>query len=66
MSVNNLLPETDYRAWDKKLVALREETHKALLLFNTTGDKQVLKELFHQPLEDIIIVPPLHCNYGGN
>ena len=26
----------------------------------------MLKELFHQPLEDIIIVPPLHCNYGGN
>lgn len=43
----NLLPETEYRAWDKELVALRDETHKAMLCFNTSGDKQVLKELFN-------------------
>ena len=32
----NLLPETEYRAWDNELVALREETHKTMLRFNTT------------------------------
>lgn len=46
MSEKKLLPETEYRAWDKELVRLREETHKAMLRFNTTGDKQVLKDLF--------------------
>ena len=38
----NLLSETEYRAWDKELITLREETHKAMLQFNTTGNKQVL------------------------
>ena len=59
----NLLPETEYRAWDKELITLREETHKAMLQFNTTGNKQVLKELFRQSLEDVSIAPPMHCNY---
>ena len=66
MSEKNLLPETEYRAWDVELVALREETHRAMLRFNATGDKQVLKDLFRQPLEDVSIAPPMHCNYGGN
>lgn len=62
----NLLPEMEYQAWDKELVALRDETHKAMLRFNASGDKQVLKELFRQPLEDVSIAPPMHCNYGGD
>ncbi|TGX81321.1 sugar O-acetyltransferase [Palleniella muris] len=63
---NGLLPETEYRAWDKEPVALRSEAHKAMIHFNTTGDKQVLKELFQQPLDDVSIAPPMHCNYGGD
>ena len=66
MDEKRLLPEREYRAWDQDLVRLREETHQAMLRFNTTGDKQVLKELFRQPLEDVSIAPPLHCNYGGD
>ena len=62
----NLLPEKEYRAWDKEMVALREKTTKAMLLFNTTGDKQILKTLFNQPLDDVVVMPPIHCNYGGN
>ena len=62
----NLLPEKEYRAWDKELVALREKTMKSMLQFNTTGDKQILKEIFNQPLDDVSIAPPLHCNYGGD
>lgn len=66
MDEKRLLPEREYRAWDQDLVRLREETRRAMLRFNTTGDKQVLKELFRQPLEDVSIAPPLHCNYGGD
>lgn len=66
MDEKRLLPEREYRAWNQDLVRLREETHQAMLRFNTTGDKQVLKELFRQPLEDVSIAPPLHCNYGGD
>ena len=33
--------------------------------FNTTGDIEILKELFENELERVIITPPLHCNYGG-
>ena len=62
----NLLPETEYRAWDKYRVSLILNGQKTLVCFNTSGDKQVLKELFQQPLEDVSIAPPMHCNYGGN
>ena len=62
----NLLPEKEYHAWDKDMVALREKTTRVMLLFNTTGDKQILKSLFNQPLEDVVIMPPMHCNYGDN
>lgn len=62
----NLLPEREYRAWDKDMMRLREETHKAMLQFNTTGEKQVLKDLFGQFMEDVMIMPPMHCNYGGD
>lgn len=62
----DLLPEEDYQAWDKEMVALRERTMKAMLTFNATGEKQILKELFKQTLNDVVITPPLHCNYGGN
>lgn len=62
----HLLPEKEYRAWDSELVALREETHRAMMLFNTTGDKRVLKNLFRQPMEYVSIAPPMHCNYGGD
>lgn len=62
----NLLPEAEYRPWEKDLMALRDDTHQAMLRFNATGDKQVLKELFRQPMDDVSIAPPMHCNYGGS
>ena len=61
-----LLPEKEYLAWDNKMIALREKTIKAMLIFNTTGNKQILKTIFSQPLDDVIIIAPLHCNYGGD
>lgn len=65
MSAKNLLPESEYLAWDKELIEQRAEAMKAMLQFNTTGDKSVLQRLFGQGLEDVIIAPPMHCNYGG-
>lgn len=35
----NLLPEQEYLAWDKNMVALREKTQQLTLRFNTTGGK---------------------------
>ena len=62
----NLLPEREYLAWDKDMVALREKTQQLTLRFNTTGDKSILREIFHRTMDDVSIAPPLHCNYGGN
>lgn len=42
MSAKNLLPESEYLAWDKELIEQRAEAMKAMLQFNTTGDKSVL------------------------
>lgn len=61
----NLLPEKEYYAWDEEMVALREKTMNVMLHFNRTGDKRLLQEVFSQPLDDVSIAPPLHCNYGG-
>lgn len=65
-SKNHLLPEKVYRAWDEELISQREAAHRETLRFNSTGDKQVLEKLFQQPMQDINICPPLHCNYGGD
>lgn len=62
----NLLPESQYLAWDKTLIAERQAASKATMKFNTTGDMQVLRDLFLQPMDNVIITPPLHCNYGGS
>ena len=62
----NLLPEREYLAWDKDMVALREKTQQLTLRFNTTGDKSVLCKIFQRAMDDVSIAPPLHCNYGGD
>ena len=62
----NLLPEQEYLAWDKDMVALREKTQQLTLRFNTTGDKNILCEIFQRTMDDVSIAPPLHCNYGGD
>ena len=66
MSEKNLLPETKYMAWDKDMIEARSKASQATMRFNTTGDKAILQELFSLPMEDVTIIPPLHCNYGGD
>jgi len=65
MDKKNLLPEREYKAWDKELVESRKKASIATIKFNTTGDFEILKDLFEDDLESVIITPPLHCNYGG-
>ncbi len=66
MSEKNLLPESDYQAWNPELVAERKETAAAMLRFNMSGDMELLRELFRQPMDSVYIAPPMHNNYGGN
>lgn len=62
----NLLPESDYRAWEKEQMDERNRTTQLMLAFNTTGKKEVLEEVFGRKLDDVTILAPLHCNYGSN
>ena len=61
-----LLPETEYLAWDEDLIARRQEAARLTMQFNTSGDRTILERLFGRKLDDVIITPPLHCNYGGD
>ena len=56
-----LLPEREYRAWDKAEVDERTRTMGLLLKFNTTGDREILEDL-----DGVTIFAPLHCNYGDS
>ena len=57
MDKKNLLPESEYKAWDEKLVEERKKASIATMKFNTTGDIEILKELFDNNLEGVIITP---------
>ena len=61
-----LLPEREYRAWDKAEVDERTRTMGLLLKFNTTGDREILEEVFGRDLDGVTIFAPLHCNYGDS
>lgn len=61
-----LLPEQEYRAWDKAEVDERMRTMALLLRFNGTGDRRILEEVFGRNMDGVIIHAPLHCNYGDN
>jgi len=61
-----LLPEREYRAWDKAEVDERTRTMGLLLKFNTTGDREILEEVFGRDLDGVTVFAPLHCNYGDS
>ena len=61
-----LLPEQEYRAWDKSEINERTRTMALLLKFNTTGDKHILEEVFGRNMDGVTIFAPLHCNYGDS
>lgn len=61
-----LFLERPYDAFHPEKAAMRARAGKLTMKFNTTGDKTVLEELFEHTLDDVVINPPLHCNYGGN
>ncbi len=48
-----LLPEQEYRAWDKTETDERMRTMALLLKFNTTGNKHILKEVFGRKMDDV-------------
>ena len=48
MDKKYLLPESEYKAWDEKLVEERKKASIATMKFNTTGDIEILKELLHR------------------
>ena len=62
----NLLPEREYTPWTEEMIEARKIASQNTIKFNTTGDMDILREMFDQPLDDVIITPPLHCNYGGH
>lgn len=49
-----------------EIMALRDKTERLMLRFNATGEKDILKEVFGQSMEDVTIHPPLYCNFGGD
>ena len=61
-----LLPEQEYRAWDKTEVDERMRTMAALLRFNVSGDKKILEEAFGRSMDGVTVFAPLHCNYGDS
>ena len=61
-----LLPEQEYRAWNKTETDERIRTMALLLKFNMTGDKCILEEVFGRKMDGVTIFAPLHCNYGDN
>lgn len=61
-----LLPEQEYRAWDKAEMDERMRTMALLLKFNTSGDKKILEEVFLRNMYSVTIFAPLHCNYGDS
>lgn len=65
-SEKSLLPETEYRAWDKAEMDERMRTMALLLKFNTTGDKKILEEVFGRNMDGVTVFAPLHCNYGDS
>ncbi|MDO4163002.1 MAG: sugar O-acetyltransferase [Bacteroides sp.] len=60
----NLLPEVEYRPWEKEQLDERSRMGTLMLAFNTTGKKEILEEAFGRKLDDVTILAPLHCNYG--
>lgn len=61
-----LLPEQEYRAWDKAEIDERMRTMALLLKFNVTEDKKILEEVFGRSMDGVTIFVPLHCNYGDS
>ena len=57
-SEKNLLPETEYRAWDKEEMDERMRTMALLLKFNMTGDKKILEEVFGRNMDGVTIFAP--------
>ena len=64
MSDKNLLPEVEYTPWTPEEMEERKRTMRTLLKFNTTGDPEILKEVFGRDMDGVTIFAPLHCNYG--
>lgn len=61
-----MLTGENYISLVPELCKMREETLKATMKFNTTGDNSVIKEIFKQEFENFHLVPPFYCEYGEN
>jgi maltose O-acetyltransferase len=61
-----------YRAWDPELTGARRRARELTARYNATlRDDQdlrleLLRELFREVGERVLIEPPFHCDYGSN
>lgn len=55
-----------YNPNSKELKLLRENSRMLFREYNLKPDKKILKKLFKQTLQNVIIEPPFYCDYGEN
>ncbi len=61
-----MLDGEKYFAFDSELKQLRKKTFEATMKFNTTGDRNLLNQVFSQKLENFTLNPPFYCDYAEN
>ena len=54
----NLLPEREYTPWTEEMIEARKIASQNTIKFNTTGDMDILREMFSQSVPTPSSTPP--------
>lgn len=61
-----MLAGEKYIAFEPELSAMRSRNFRATMIFNTTGDRSFVENIFMQNFENFTLNPPFYCDYGEN
>lgn len=61
-----MLAGEEYLSSSPELAEIRRRTAKAIMKFNTTGNKAFVKDIFGYEIGNSTLTPPFYCEYGEN